>query len=136
MLTDSLLLKNDLPPEIYYCPCTPERISIRRVIKVFFMKSMANYYIRVRIEVPSWTNFSHGWMELLKGACSRNCIPISFKIKYLHLYSQLIAGSTSIIQHGKGSNESKKNCYIDVVIYIYLIMKAITYLQHNYIVCG
>jgi hypothetical protein len=55
-------------------------------------------------------------MELLKGA---PCIPISFRVQYAELYSQLTAASPRLIQHGKGYNESKLNNYIDAVIYIH-----------------
>jgi hypothetical protein len=118
LLTDGFLLNENLPLEIYYCSCTPERLKLRRVIDVFFMKSLANYYTRVRIEVPVWANFDYIYIELLKGACSRNCIPISFNAQYTELYSQLTAASPRLIQHGKGYNKSKSNNYIDAVIYI------------------
>jgi hypothetical protein len=117
-IISDFLLKDDLSPEIYYSPSTPEQLSIRRIIDVFFMKSLANYYTRVRIEISMWANFGYVCMELLKGAYSRNCLPISFKVEYMHLYNQLTAESADLIQHGKGYNESKKNWYIDIVIYM------------------
>jgi hypothetical protein len=118
LLNTGFTLKDDIPPNIYYTPCLPERLSLIRVVDVFFTRSSANYYTRVRVELPPWANFGYLWMESLKGACSRNFIPISYERQYKVLYTQLTASSPLLIQHGKGYNESGSNNYIDGIIYI------------------
>jgi hypothetical protein len=72
------------------------------------MKNIPNYYTRVRIDVPIWANFGHIFNECLKGACSRNCLPISITAQYNQLYRELAARSPCIINPG-GYNESKEN---------------------------
>jgi hypothetical protein len=118
LLTTGFLLKEDLTPDIYCHPRLSERLSTRRAVDVFFIRSLANYYTRVRVELPPWANFGYLWMECLKGACSRNCTPIPFDRQYLELCTQLAPDSPVLLDHGGGYNESKFNNYIDAVIYI------------------
>jgi hypothetical protein len=55
-------VKDDVPLDMLYHLCTPERLSYRRGIEVFFMKNSANYDTRVRVKFQyGLTLVIYGW---------------------------------------------------------------------------
>jgi hypothetical protein len=132
LLSDGFFLKDDVPIDMLYHPCTDQRLSHKRIIDIFFIRNIPNYYSRVRIDVPIWANFGHIFNECLKGACSPNCLPISITAQYNRLYSELAAASPYMINHDGVYNESKDNWYIDGIIYIPNYVGDFIYATHLY----